>query len=96
MTGMGFFSGFATAAFAASAVFFLKLWRVSRDRFYLLFCIASALLSIERVLLFWVKDPSQGYPTSLTEGTSWVYLMRLSSFLVIFAAIIHKNRTTQK
>lgn len=96
MRGFEFISGYAMATFAFSGIFFLKIWRMSRDRFYLLFCIACLLLAVERIVLFVISDPAQGLHTPLTEGASWVYLMRLSSFLVICIAILDKNYGARK
>ena len=92
MSGPEFMSGASMMAFAASALFFLKFWKASRDRFYLLFAIACGLLSMERIVLFMVTDTFHPVRNEVTEANSWVYLMRLGAFVMIVLAVILKNR----
>lgn len=87
-----FLSGITFITFAASGVFFLKFYRTSRDLFYLYFCLACWLLSIERIaiLIFISPEKTSG------ENILWVYLIRLIAFLMIMIAIINKNRNRRK
>jgi hypothetical protein len=93
MIGAEFLSGFGMACFAACSIFFFKFYRMSRDRFYLLFCMAFLLLATERAVLLLVPKVVVVSDTPVTEGRSWVYLMRLAAFVMILAAIIYKNRS---
>lgn len=79
-----FFSGIMFMGCLAAGFFFLKFWRKSNDRLF--FCFASSffLLCIERAVLSYVGIDSEPSPL--------VYLIRLSSFLLIIYAIIVKNR----
>lgn len=97
MTGDEFLSGIAMATFAASGIFFLKFWRASGDRFFLLFCVACWLLSLERVVLIFVRAAMGEENTSgPTEATVWIYLIRLAAFAFIISAVIGRNRASRR
>lgn len=91
-----FFSGFATAAFLASALFFLKFWRASRDFFFLAFSAVFALLATERIvgaLVHAITGSDQEY---LDGARHWIYLFRLVAFLILLTAIYRRNRNQTK
>lgn len=90
-----FFAGICMATFAASAVFFLKFWTASRDSFYLYFSIACALLALERTIVL-VLSYIMHWVSPEEESGSWIYLIRLTSFLLIAAAVWKKNKAAQK
>lgn len=73
----------AMASFVA-ALFFLRFWRQTRDRFFLLFAIAFALDAITRFTLGLVQPDNEAEPL--------FYLARLLTFSLIIAAIVDKNR----
>jgi hypothetical protein len=89
-----FLSGVSMATFAASGLFFLKFWIASRDRFFILFSAACFILAFERVVLTIVQQ-SHGAEHMIVESSSWVYLLRLSAFAMIFWAILEKNRKSE-
>ena len=89
-----FFSGVAFATFAASAIFFLKFWRASRDSFFLYFMSAFVLLALERLTTL-VFDDKCADPVHPMEVGVWVYLIRLAAFFVIFIAIVRKNQSNR-
>jgi hypothetical protein len=95
MSAADFLSGVSMATFAAAGVFFLKFWLASRQRFYLLFCAACWSLSVERIVLFFVQQSrlTTGHP--LVEASSWVYLLRLTAFILILIAVVNKNMRTE-
>ena len=66
-------------------IFFLRFWRDTGDRFFLLFAISFLLEGGNRVALGLVADPNEGRPI--------FYLVRFISFIIIGVAIIQKNRT---
>jgi Family of unknown function (DUF5985) len=74
----------AMASFAAT-LFFLKFWRQTRDRFFLLFAFAFAVDAITRAVL--------GLTTISHEIEPFFYCTRLVTFALIIAAIIIKNRS---
>lgn len=78
-------SGALSAGYAVAALFFLRFWRTSRDRLFLFFAGAFALLAVQRTALalaVWQGD-----------HTLWVYVLRLIAFLLILVGIADKNRT---
>ena len=79
-----FFSGAIMLGAAAVALFFLRSWKRTRDRLFLLFGLAFALLSAERWVLSVVPTAHEVRP--------FVYLIRLCAFILILAAIVDKNR----
>lgn len=91
MNHIYFLYGIALATFAFSAVFFLKFWKASRDKFFLYFCTACGLLAFERFVILCVTYQHVG--PHQAEISIWVYLIRLFAFSVIMGAIIEKNRS---
>ena len=73
----------ALAAFLAG-LFFLRFWRATGDRFFLLFAIA-----------FWIEGGHRvfAYPWAGTdEGSPLHYLVRVVAYGLIILAIVDKNR----
>jgi uncharacterized membrane protein len=77
-------SGGIAVAFGIIGVCFIRFWRRSRIKLFLLFAIAFFLLTIERVVLVLVS------PTN--EFAPYIYAIRLTAFLTIIVAIIDQNR----
>lgn len=86
-----FLAGISMATFAASGLFFVKLWKAAQDRFFAFFAIACGLLSIERVVALFVQGVLDPSATPPPESTSWIYLIRLFAFSMIVIAIVSKN-----
>lgn len=86
-----FLAGISMATFAASGLFFVKLWRAAQDRFFAFFAIACALLSVERVIALFVQGVLDSTTAPPPESTSWIYLIRLLAFSMIVIAIVSKN-----
>ncbi|HEX8692364.1 MAG TPA: DUF5985 family protein [Longimicrobium sp.] len=80
----GFVAGALAMGYFVAALYFLKFWRDVRDRLFLLFALAFALLAVQRVALAWLSES--------TDAVA-LYALRLLAFLVIAAAIIDKNRS---
>jgi hypothetical protein len=87
-----FFAGVGSATFGLAGVFFLKFWRVSRDRFFLFLCWSCLLLALERLaaMLIFVSFPQEIALSGLTR--SWIYVLRLVAFTMILVSIAEKNR----
>jgi hypothetical protein len=64
-----------------AGLFFLRFWKLTRDRLFLLFCVAFWIFALNWVLL------ALGGP--LAEH---LYVLRLLTFLLIAGAIVDKNR----
>ena len=77
----------ATCAMIA-ALFFLRFWRRTRDRFFLLFSIAFAIDAVHRVTIALVEISDESQPG--------FFLVRLLVYLIILTAIIDKNFAGRK
>lgn len=77
-------SGALMMACLVAAFFFLEFWRRSRDKLFLMFSVAFFILSLERLVLGSLGTSHEPRPT--------IYLIRLTAFVIILIAIIHKNR----
>jgi hypothetical protein len=82
-----FLGGGVMVAALAVALFFVRSWRRTGDRFFLLFALAFALLSAERWGLLFIRPEH--------ELRHSVYLLRLAAFAVILVAVIDKNRAAR-
>ena len=80
-----FLTGIATCASFSVAIFFLRFWIDTRDRFFLLFAVAFLILSLNWGLIA-VLEPA-------TEVRPFFYLLRLTAFGLIIAAVVDKNRS---
>jgi hypothetical protein len=78
-----YLSGAASALAATAAVFFLRYWRASRDRFFAIWAVAFGFLAAQ-----WGVAALSG-----SDSHSQAYLLRLGGFLLIGAAIVDKNRS---
>lgn len=72
----------------AVALFFLKFYRKTEDRFFAYFSAAFAMFSVERWFFLLIDGKDGVYNETLT----YVYIIRLVAFLLIIAAILEKNR----
>jgi len=65
------------------ALFFLRFWRATQDRFFLFFAISFFIEAVNRTSLT---------VFSMQEGTPAYYLIRWISYGFIIYAIVEKNR----
>jgi hypothetical protein len=84
MTAVPFIHGAVTMGCAIAAIFFLRFWHESRDRLFLIFALAFAVLSLSYALL--------GTIAFATEWRVNVFILRLVAFCLILYAIVDKNR----
>jgi hypothetical protein len=77
-------AGAIAMASALVALFFLRFWHRTRDRFFLLFAAAFAIDALDRVALALVPFASEDEPV--------FYLVRLVAYALILLAIWQKNR----
>lgn len=80
---IGFLNGVTAAACLALGFLFFRLWRDTRDRFFVLFGLAFWMLALGAFLVFLAAGAS--------EHQHYLYLGRLGAFLLIIAAIVDKN-----
>jgi hypothetical protein len=79
-----FLSGALFTSYLAAGLFFLRFWKKTRDRLFAIFALAFWVFAVERMLLASTSPNDEFRP--------YVYLVRLSAFLLIIVAIIDKNR----
>lgn len=79
-----FLSGGQVVASLAISLFFVRYWRASRDRFFVLFALAFLVLAAHWTVLVFLDAGSEFRPAS--------YLLRLAAFSLILVAVIDKNR----
>jgi hypothetical protein len=80
-----FIMGASAMASAAAGLFFLRFWRETRDRLFLIFALAFWLLGLSRLGLSWTGE--------VNETHTFLYVVRLLAFVLILVAIIDKNRS---
>jgi hypothetical protein len=79
-----FMMGAMAMASWAAGLFFLRFWRDTHDRLFLIFAVAFWLLGATRIALAMM--------TTTAEEHQHIYLIRLAAFVLILVAIIDKNR----
>lgn len=83
-----FLNGMNALGMVACGLFFIRAWKKTADRLFMIFGLAFFLMAIERFLM-------ELRPTEVTipEAMSNLYILRLFAFVMILLAIIDKNRT---
>jgi hypothetical protein len=66
------------------ALFFLRFWRTTSDRFFLYFALSFAIEGAHRVYT--------SFAAAVSESSPLHYLIRLAAYLLILWAIWEKNR----
>lgn len=79
-----YFWGALSAFSLVAGLFFLRFWRLSRDRLFLFFAAAFWTLAVHWTVLA-VFDPD-------AETMHYHYLARLLAFGLIIAGVLDKNR----
>ena len=81
----GLISSAIVMGYAVCALFFMRFWRQTADRLFLVFSMAFWLFALQRLALV-LTEPVE-------ETRTGLYLVRLLGFLLILGAIIDKNRS---
>jgi len=81
-------AGAIVMGYAVCGLFFLRFWRRTGDRLFLVFALAFWLLGLQRLALA-LTEPVE-------ESRTGLYLVRLFAFLLILWGIIDKNRSGGK
>ena len=79
-----FLAGAITMGFLIAGLFFLRFWKRTHDGIFIAFALAFWLLGLAQAML--------SFGNILVEERSWLYLLRLTAFVTIIAAIWLKNR----
>jgi hypothetical protein len=67
-----------------AAIFFLRFWRDTHDRFFGLLALAFATFAANRIVLAAMDEADENRPLA--------YLVRLVAFGIILVAVVDKNR----
>lgn len=70
------------------ALFFVRFWRTSRDRFFLYFALSFGIEGLHRIYTALRMEHSESSPVH--------YLIRLAAYSLILWAIIEKNLPPRK
>ena len=81
-----FIHGLLVMACAVAGLFFLRFWRKTRDRLFVVFAIAFWLLAVN---WFWLAFSHRDEPETA------LYLLRLAGFVLILLGIWDKNRASR-
>lgn len=81
---VNFMNGAAMMSCLVTAVFFLRFWRSSGDRFFGIFALAFVILAVERTAIM--------ISNGMQEADPSVYLLRCVGFTMIIFAVVDKNR----
>ena len=79
-----FLHGAAAMGCITAGLFFLRFWRETQDRLFLMFALAFWMIAADRTVL--------GLFPTATEWREYVYLIRLGAFCIMLYAIVDKNR----
>jgi hypothetical protein len=82
-----FLTGIIAMGFFVAGLFFMRFWRDSRDRLFLIFALAFWTLAATRLALI-----LSGVKTHDENNASYaLYILRLLAYLLIIYAIVDKN-----
>ena len=84
-----FISGMLVMGYFIAALFFVKHWRSTKDRLFVWFATAFAVLAVQRIAFVITNDPIRA---GIEEHHPEFYVMRLLAFILILCALIDKNR----
>lgn len=77
-------SGAIVMGYLVAGLLFLRFWSRTRDRLFLIFSVAFAILGVQRLLL--------ALTTRALEEQTPLYALRVVAFVLILLAILDKNR----
>lgn len=82
-----FMLGAIMMCYLVAGLFFLRFWRDTHDRLFMMFSLAFWLLALNQLAFVFVVEGS--------DARSFVYLIRLLAFILILIAIADKNRSAR-
>lgn len=80
--------GAIAMAWLVAALFFLRFWKTTKDRFFFFFSMAFLIEGLNRII-FWQT-------ASIAEDIEAYYFIRLAAYALILVAILDKNRSRNK
>jgi hypothetical protein len=81
-----FLDGALSMAFGIAGLYFLRFWRDTRDRLFLIFAVSFWLLAVARIGLTVTGQPSEA------DSSFPFYVLRLVAYALILYSILDKNR----
>lgn len=81
-------SGAIFMGYTVAGLFFMRFWRETHDRLFIIFAGAFWILGVQRLTL--------ALSRTMVEDDTGLYLVRLFAFLLILGAIVDKNRTSSQ
>ena len=78
-----FLAGALTLAYLVASAYFIRFWRRTTDKLFLAFAAAFALLALNQIVVFAIGVND--------ERHNYAYVLRVLGFLIILAAVVHKN-----
>jgi hypothetical protein len=82
-----FLNGMIVLGHGSAGLFFLRFWRKTHDRLFLMFAIAFWLLGIIRIAMAMLGQAGEDH---------FLYWFRLAAYLLILVAIADKNLSWRK
>lgn len=82
-----FVAGAIAMGYLVIALFFLRFWRRTGDRFFMIFGIAFGLLAANNGAFYLTGEA--------IREPAWIYLIRLAAFVLIIIAVVSKNTGTE-
>lgn len=79
-------SGAIFMGYLVAGLFFMRFWRETHDRLFVIFAGAFWILGVQRLAL--------AFSRTMVEDDTGLYLVRLFAFLLILGAIVDKNRSS--
>lgn len=78
-----FLAGTLCMGFTVCALYFLRFWGRTKDKLFLAFAACFLLLGTGQALTVLLGLPE--------EERTWIYLLRLTGFMIVIAALLGKN-----
>ena len=79
----GFLLGVIVTTSLAAGAFFLKFWKQTRDRLFVIFAVSFVILALTRIVMVIMDLPDNEHTV--------LYWLRLAAYLLILLAIVDKN-----
>jgi len=87
-------SGALVMGYAVIGLYFLRFWRQTHDRLFILFAVSFWVLALQRLAL--ALSVNAAGSEEKAEGQLVFYCIRLLAFLLILVAIVDKNRKRKR
>lgn len=86
-----FTNGVLTMAFWTATLLFLRFYRRTHDRLFVMFAVSFFIMGVNRCYQTMLRASG----AAEEERMTLVYVIRLAAFLIILVAIIDKNRAAR-